>query len=169
MTKNKKDTRKGILFVWCGQQDLSQDGDAKPREISALLRPSVRRGSDTTPWCHSLPRPFKPCRPHVKNKKDTRKGILFVWCGQQDLNLHSLATIRTWILRVCQFRHARILALLLENVAIITQQNPLVKRDFSFFIVCFCKREKGVKNTQNNKLLTKTHARVIIGLLHNYI
>ena len=33
--------------------------------------------------------------------------VLFAWCGQQDLNLHSLATIRTWILRVCQFRHAR--------------------------------------------------------------
>ncbi len=29
------------------------------------------------------------------------------WCGWQDLNLHEVAPIRTWILRVCQFRHTR--------------------------------------------------------------
>ena len=44
----------------------------------------------------------------LPTKKDNAVALSLFWCGQQDLNLHSLATIRTWILRVCQFRHARL-------------------------------------------------------------
>ena len=41
-------------------------------------------------------------------KVKRRSFDLLFWCGLKDLNLHSLATIRTWILRVCQFRQTRI-------------------------------------------------------------
>ena len=93
--KTREDTQRVSSLVWCGQQDLAQGGDAKPRGISALLRPSVTCGSDVPPARHSLPHLFKSCSPYVKKQKGCSKSILFVWCGQQDLNLHSLATIRT--------------------------------------------------------------------------
>jgi len=49
--------------------------------ISALLRSSVRRGSDSPPDCHSLPRPFKPSFEIRANAKRTPSGVLFGWCG----------------------------------------------------------------------------------------
>ena len=44
---------------------------------------------------------------YEKTNRIVSVRFCLLWCGQQDLNLHSLATIRTWILRVCQFRHVR--------------------------------------------------------------
>ena len=61
------------------------------------------------------------CISNITNirKRKTQSNLLVQlgssWCGQQDLNLHELVLTRTWILRVCQFRHVRILLLILTR------------------------------------------------------
>ena len=90
------------VFVWCGQQDLAQGGHAKPRWISALLRPSVTeapqnsqahsgeprtRGSDSPPGCHSLPRPLKSFIRCPAKQTAYRKTVGFLfWNGRSISN-----------------------------------------------------------------------------------
>ena len=57
-------------------------------------------------WTCSLKKSRFKTRPH--QKRGSRFWEPLFWCGRKDLNLHNLAIIRTWILRVCQFRHARV-------------------------------------------------------------
>ena len=58
--------------------DLAQGGHAKPRKISALLRPSVMRGSDMPPACHSPPARVQiPLPLRQKNKKDALGASFF--------------------------------------------------------------------------------------------
>ena len=44
-----------------------------------------------------------------QTKRERLYLSLFVWCGQQDLNLHEKCLIRSLVLCVCQFRHVRFL------------------------------------------------------------
>ncbi len=70
-----------------GQEDLSRRYDAKPRDISALLRSSVCRGSDNTLCCHSLPLPFESSVAiHTKQKHQADWLGAFIWQGQEDSN-----------------------------------------------------------------------------------
>ena len=55
-----------------------------------------------------ITRPSSPF-PLPKKKVTTTKPCWLFWCGWKDLNLHEVAPTRTWILRVCQFRHTRML------------------------------------------------------------
>ena len=87
-----------ISTVWCRWWDLAQGGHAKPREISALLRPSVTeapqnsqahfgeprtRGSDSPPGCHSHPRLFKSLLyTGIKNKGSGSRRSLYFWCSE---------------------------------------------------------------------------------------
>ena len=91
-----------IVLVWCGWQD----------NLPPLCAEWVRR--KTVSFAQSLFIPqaewtrFKSLN-SVQTKRSTPDGdASFGWCGWQDLNLYNLAAIRTWILRVYQFRHTRV-------------------------------------------------------------
>ena len=78
-----------LAFFWLGRRTWSRRYDAKPRFlISALLRSSVSRGSDSHLGCHSLPLPFKSFSfaiPAKKNRECKCTPYSF-WQGQKDLN-----------------------------------------------------------------------------------
>ena len=77
----KDDCFRNRLFSWQGREDSVSALRRKAEFlISALLRSSVFRGSDSPPDCHSLPLPFEPspnCIP--AKRKSPRKIVDFIF------------------------------------------------------------------------------------------
>jgi len=77
-----------LIYQACGldkpKEDLSLVAATQSRVlISALLRSSVSRGSDSPPGCHSLPLPFKSSVfIRTKQKRSTLCAPFPVCCGQ---------------------------------------------------------------------------------------
>ena len=70
-------------------------------------------------------------RPEKTPKPEFRSS----WCRQEDSNLHEGTFIRTWTVRVCQFRHACILLLRQQNY--ISTTKNICKALFSLFYKFF--------------------------------
>ena len=76
-----------MVCFWCERRDLILVATTQSRAlISALLRSSVSRGSDSHLGCHSTPLPFQSRFQSYTNTKDHLIGWSFGWCERRDLN-----------------------------------------------------------------------------------
>jgi hypothetical protein len=65
-------------YTWQGQKDSSIGSPTQSRAlISALLRASVGRGSDSPPGCHPFPLPFESVMPTISKEIRTEHISVF--------------------------------------------------------------------------------------------
>ena len=118
------------LFSWQGREDSVSSLRRKAEFlISALLRSSVFRGSDSPPDCHSLPLPFKSRQ--IKTQKNTAyRSMPYFWCEKRDLNPYGVTT-RPSNVRVCQFRHSRVTYIII--LRLLKMSIPFLKK-----VIIYC-------------------------------
>ena len=111
--KKRKTNPKRFVFLGNGadnrtcsersERNSETDEFIRYREASAACR-----GTRSVQTMHCIVTSPVANQRYEKTNRNYSVRFCLLWCGQQDLNLHEQMLTRTWILRVCQFRHVRI-------------------------------------------------------------